>query len=76
MACTVSEDNLLEGSQHGHQQGWVAKDIHHQTVLAVGSQHTEQGQKHLQEPEVLLQNKHIRLFTIVHRLHIILLYDA
>ncbi len=57
MAVIVSEDNSLEGSQHGHQQGWVAKDIHHEPMLAVGSQHTEQGQKHLQEPEVLLQNE-------------------
>jgi len=74
MAVTLSEDNLLEGSQHGHQQGWVAKDIHHQTMLAVGGQHTEQGQKHLQEPEVLLQNNYICLFALVCRLQNILLF--
>ncbi len=74
MAVTVSEGNLLEGSQHWYQQGWVAKDIHHQTMLAVGGQHTEQGQKHLQEPEVLLQNKHIFLFAFLRRIYSILLF--
>ncbi len=73
MAVTVTVDNLLEGSQHGHQQGWVAKDIHHQPMLAVGSQHTEQGQKHLQKAEVLLQNDYICLVAFVSRLHNVLL---
>ena len=74
MAVTVSEGNLLEGSQHWYQQGWVAKDIHHQTMLAVGGQHTEQGQKHLQEPQVLLQNKYIYLFAFLRRIYSILLF--
>lgn len=47
---------LLEGGEHGHQQGRVAKDIHHEAMLAVGCQHTEQGQKHLQEAGVILHS--------------------
>ncbi len=76
MAITLSEDNLLEGSQHGHQQGWVAKDIHHQTMLAIGSQHSEKGKKHLQEPKVLLQNENMCLFTFVAEFTISCCLDA
>lgn len=74
VSVAVSDDHSLEGSQHGHQQGWVAKDIHHQAMLAVGGQHTEQGQKHFQEPEVLLQNKYMCLLAFLCRLRNTLLF--
>ena len=43
-----------EGCEQRHQQSRVAKDIHHQCMLAIVRQHPKQRQKRLQIPEMVL----------------------